>query len=228
MKKILVLSLIVLTACNSKPKTSFKILKSEKTKDGAKIDVQLNTRIDKSEMVAIASYIKGDSSQYNNIQIDYILTGNSYQNKGGISVYATATYRDKALLTPADTIADKDNNLLSFEFVGFTPAKAKELLALDPKEMAGKQLIGKFIDDATKSISLIYEDKQENDQLYILELDEAGKVVSAIAPMEVKVNGIRKMVVSQQGDYMVLKDSILTVYSNSEVDKLYRSIKQGL
>jgi hypothetical protein len=46
--------------------------------------------------------------------------------------------------------------------------------------------------------------------------------------MEVKANGIRKMVVSQQGDYMVLKDSILTLYSSTDVDKPFRSIKQGL
>ncbi|MES2425879.1 MAG: hypothetical protein V4560_02860 [Bacteroidota bacterium] len=228
MKRMLVLCLVIFSACNSKPKTPFKILKSEKIKDGARIDVQLNARIDKPDMIAIASYIKSDSSQYKNLQIDYILPGNSYQNKGGITVYATATYHDKAVLTPADTVADKNNNLLSFEFTGFTPAKAKELLALDPKEMTGKQLLGKFIDDGTKTITFIYEDKQENNQLYILELDEAGKVVSAIAPMEVKANGIRKMVVSQQGDYMVLKDSVLTLYSSTDVDKPYRSIKQGL
>jgi hypothetical protein len=228
MRKMLVLGLVIFTACNSKPKTPFQILRSEKTKTGAKIDVQLNSRVDKPEMVAIASYIKGDSSQYNDLQIDYILPGNSYQNKGGVTVYATATYHDKAMLTPADTVADKDNNLLSFEFTGFAPAKAKELLTLDPKEMVGKQLLGKFIDDGTKTITLIYEDKQENNQIYILELDAEGKVVSAIAPMEVKANGIHKMIVSQQGDYMVLKDSILTLYSSTDVDKPYRSIKQGL
>jgi hypothetical protein len=35
------------------------------------------------------------------------------------------------------------------------------------------------------------------------------------------------MVVSQQGDYMTLKDSILTMYSSTDVDKPYRSIKQS-
>ncbi|HEY9533186.1 MAG TPA: hypothetical protein VIQ77_01555 [Mucilaginibacter sp.] len=228
MKKILLLCLVVLTACNSKPKTPFKILKSVKIKDGAKLDVQVNSRISKQEMVDIAAYLKNDSSQYNNLQVDFILPGNSYENKGGIVVYATAAYHDKSIVSPADTVSDKDKNFLSFEFMGFTPEKARQLLALDPKELAGKHLIGKFIDDDTKTISLIAEDKHENNQLYILELDSSGTVVSAIAPMAVTVKGIKKMVVSQQGDYMVLKDSILTMYSSTDYDKPFRSIKQNL
>jgi len=227
MKKVLILCLVILTACNSKPKTPFQVLKSVKTKDGVKLDVQVNNRISKKEMVDIASYIKSDSSQYNNLQVDFILPGNSYANKAGVTVYATAAYHDKTIVSPADTVADKNKNFLSFEFVGFTPEKARELLSLDPKELAGKQIIGKFIDDATKTISLIAEDKQENNQLYILELDSAGTVVSAIAPMAVTDKGVRKMVVSQQGDYMTLNDSILTMYSSTDVDKPYRSIKQS-
>jgi hypothetical protein len=216
----------VLTACHSKPKTPFQVLKSEKIKDGVKLDVQVNGRISKQEMIDIACFIKGDSSNFKNLQVDYILPGNNYQNKGGISVYATAAYHDKAVVNPADTVKDNDNDLLSFEFVGFTAAKAKELLAFNPKELEGKHLIGKFIDDQTKTISIICEDRHEDNQLYILELDTLGKVVSAIAPMEVTAKGIKKMVVSQQGDYMVLKDSILTLYSSTDYDKPFRSIKQ--
>ncbi|WP_214070754.1 hypothetical protein [Mucilaginibacter sp. dw_454] len=228
MKKLLILCLVVLTACHSKPKTPFQILKSVKIKDGVKLDVQVNSRISKQEMIDITAYIKSDSSQYNNLQVDFILPGNSYQNKGGVNIYATAAYHDKTIVSPADTVADKDKNFLSFEFVGFSPAKAKQLLELDPKELSGKQLIGKFIDDNTKTITMIAQDKHEDNQLYILELDSAGKVVSAIAPMEVTVKGVHKMVVTQQGDYMVLKDSILTMYSIADYDKPFRSIKQDL
>jgi hypothetical protein len=227
MKKILFVCLVVLTACHSKPKTPFQVLKSSKIKDGVKLDVQVNGRISKQEMIDIACYIKSDSSAYKNLQVDYILPGNNYENKGGISVYATAAYHDKAIVNPADTVKDNDNDLLSFEFIGFTAAQAKELLAMNPKELAGKQLIGKFIDDATKTITIICEDKQEDNQLYILELDALGNVVSAIAPMEVTSKGIKKMVISQQGDYMVLKDSILTMYSSTDYDKPFRSIKQN-
>jgi hypothetical protein len=227
MKKILFVCLVVLTACHSRPKTPFQILKSTKIKDGVKLDVQLKDRISKQEMIDIACYIKSDSSDYKNLQVDYLLPGNSYENKGGVTVYATAAYHDKAIVNPADTVKDNDNDLLSFEFVGFTAAQAKELLALNPKELAGKNLIGKFIDDATKTITIISEDKHEGNQLYILELDPEGKVVSAVAPMEVTAKGIKKMIVSQQGDYMVLKDSLLTLYSSTDYDKPFRSIKQA-
>ncbi|MCC8426266.1 hypothetical protein [Mucilaginibacter sp. UR6-11] len=228
MKKMLILCLVVLTACHSKPKTPFRILKSEKIANGAKLGVLVNSRINKQQLVDIAAYIKSDSSQYNNLQLDFILPGNSYENKGGVIVYATATYHDKAVIAPADTVKDNDNNLLSFEFMGFTPEKAKQLLTLNPQDMADKQLLGRFIDDGTKTISLIYEDKHTDGQLYILELDSIGKVIAAIQPMEVTARGIKKMVVSQQGDYMVLKDSILTMYSSADYDKPFRSLKQNL
>jgi hypothetical protein len=228
MKKMLFLCLVVLTACHSKPKTPFQILKSEKIKDGIKLDVQVNGRISKQEMVDIACYIKSDSSDYKNVQVDYLLPGNSYKNKGGVTVYATAAYHDKALIMPTDTVKDNDNDLLSFEFVGFTPEQAKQMLAVEHKEMTGKHVIGKFLDDNTKTITIIYEDKHQDNQLYILELDANQLVVSAIQPMEVTVKGVKKMVVSHEGDYMVLKDSILTMYSGADYDQPFRSIKQNL
>jgi hypothetical protein len=228
MKKILFLCLVVLTACHSKPSTPFQLLKVTKIKDGAKMDIQVNGRVSKQQMVEIAAYIKSDSTQYNNLQIDYVLPGNSLKNLGGLSVYATATYHDKAMVTATDTVEDKNKNLLSFEFVGFTPAKAQQLLAFDPKDMAGKHVMGKFIDDNTKTISIIYEDKKEDNQIYVLELDTVGNVVSAIQTMEVTYKGVKKMVISQRGDYMVLKDSLLTMYSSDDYDKPFRSIKQGL
>ena len=46
--------------------------------------------------------------------------------------------------------------------------------------------------------------------------------------MEVTVKGVKKMVVSHEGDYMVLKDSILTMYSGADYDQPFRSIKQNL
>jgi len=215
MKKFLILFLVVLTACHAnRPTEPFKILKVVNDKAGAKIDVQVNIRLSKQQLIAIAAKIKGDSSQYNNLQFDYLLPGNSYKNTGGVSVYATAIYHDKAAITPADTVKDADDNQLNFEFIGFTSVQAKKLLAFDHAEMATKAILGKFIDDGTKTISIIYQDRKETNQVYILELDTLGKVVSATAPMAVTTNGIRKFVVSQQGDYMTLKDSILTLYSS--------------
>ncbi len=227
MKKLLILLLVVLSACHSKPKTPFTILRSVKAANGiTTIDVQVNNRVSKQEMVAIAAYIKSDSSQYKNLQINYLLPGNSYKNTGGITIYATAAYHN--IMAAADTVKDTDNNLLSFEFVGFTPEKAKQLLAFKPDSMPGKRIMGKFIDDNTKTISIIYEDKRDDDQIHILELDTLGKVVSAIVPMEVTYKGVQKLVVSQKGDYLVLKDSVLTMYSSDDFEKPYRSIKEGL
>ncbi|MFD2865253.1 hypothetical protein [Mucilaginibacter antarcticus] len=228
MKKLLLLCLVALTACNSKPKTPFEILKSEKIKDGIRLDVQVHNRISKPDLIAIACYLRNDSADYKTLQVDYILPGQSHKNKGGVTVYATATYHDKALVVPADTIRDKNNDLLGFEFVGFSPEQAKKMLTIEHQEMTGKHINGRFLDDATKTTTIIYEDKHNDNQLYILELDADGQVVSAIQPMEVTVKGVKKMVVSREGDYMTLKDSILTMYSGANMNQPFRSLKQSL
>jgi hypothetical protein len=227
MKKLLIICLVVLTACHSnKPTAPFKILKSTKVKDGVKMDIQVNSRLTKPQMIAIAAKIKSDSSQYNELQLDYLLPGSNYKNTGGISIYATASYHKTPAL--ADTIKDANENWLGFEFIGFAPEKAKKLLALNPADMAGRTLLGKFIDDNTGTISLIYQDKRDENQVYILEMDTVGKVISATAPMAITHNGIKKLVVSEQGDYMTLKDSLLTLYSSDAPEKPFRSIKEGI
>ena len=191
------------------------------------MDVQVNSRLSRQQMINIAARLRSDSSQYKALEIDYILPGNNYENAGGISVYAMAAYQQPGIVTAKDTVKDSDNNLLSFEFVGFTPEKAKQLFALNPAEMAGKTVIGKFIDDNTQTITIVYEDKNEN-QHYILELDADGHVVSATAPVTVSQNGIKKLVVTQRGDFCTLKDSILTMYNVDDPAKPYRALKQGI
>jgi hypothetical protein len=207
---------------------AFAILKSVKANGGAKMDVQVKSRLSKKQLIQIAAYIKSDSSQYNSLQVDFLLPGNNYKNTGGVSVYAIAAYHDKGAVTPVDTVEDADKNLLSFEFIGFTPEKAKLMLAFKPDEITGNTIMGKFIDDNTKTVSIIYEDKSDNNQIHILELDTLGKAVAAIVPMEIAGKGVKKLVISQQGDYCVLKDSLLIMYSSDAPDKPYRSIHEGL
>lgn len=229
MKKMIpLLFAIAFMGCHSnKPTAPFTIGKVIKTKEGVTMDVMIKNRLSKRQMVDIAARIKEDSSHYESIQVDFILPGNDYKNSGGISVYAMATYPKAGMITPKDTVTDDDNNFLSFEFVGFTPEQAKKILALDPSEMRGKEVVGKFIDDNTQTVSIIYDDKRES-QYYILELDTAGKVVSATQPLVVTHNGVQKMVVSKAGDYMTLKDSILTMYSIQEPEEPYRAVKSGI
>jgi hypothetical protein len=228
MKKIILLFAIALAGCHSnKPTAPFTIGKVIKTTEGATIDVQINSRLSKRQMVDIAARIKSDSSQYAALQVDFLLPGNNYKNTGGINVYAMANYPKPGAITPKDTVSDDDKNLLSFEFIGFTPEKAKQMLALNPTDMAGKMVVGKFIDDNIKTISILYDDKREG-QFYILELDTAGKVVSATQPLVVTHNGIQKMVITKRGDYCTLKDSILTMYSIDDPETPYRSIKDGI
>jgi hypothetical protein len=228
MKKFIPLFLFLLAGCSDKPTSPYTILKVFKNDGVTRFDVQITGRLNKQELVAIASKIKKDSSQYNNLQLDYTLPGNSYKNLGGIIVYATAAYHDQLKMTIADTVKDIHDNLLSFEFVGFTAPQAKHLLSFKPADMDGKTILGKFIDDNTKTVSILYKDSNDEDQIYILELDTLGKVVSATEPLEVTHNGVQKLVITQKGDYCILKDGVLTMYSSDDPETPYRSIKEGL
>ncbi len=227
MRKLAFLFLLALAACNSeRPTVPYTILKVVKVDDLTKMDVSIPGRLTKEQMLDISAKIKKDSTQYENLQLDYLLPNNNYTNLGGVMVYATAAYRPVAKATPADTIRDYNNKILSFEYKGIDPEKAQKLLSIEPAEMAGKALLGKFIDDDLQTISLIYTDTK--DEKYILELDAAGQVVSAVMPKIINHNGIDKMVVTEHGDYMTLKDSILTMYGNNEPEKPYRTLKMGL
>jgi hypothetical protein len=230
MKKFIPLFLLICicVACSDKPTSPYVILKVSKATGGAKMDVQLYGRLSKSQMVAIASKVKKDSSQYENLQIDYLLPGNSFKNVGGITVYATAAYHETRKLTATDTVTDLHDNKLSFEFVGFTPEEAKKLLSLDPQDMGGKAILGKFVDDFTKTISIVYKDSKNENQIYILELNPEGKIVSATEPLEVTHNGVQKLIISPKGDYCTLIDDMLTMYSIDDPERPYRSLKAGI
>jgi hypothetical protein len=228
MKKLFPFLLVLLIGCSDQPTSPYVILKVAKTTSGTQFDVQVYGRLSKTQLVAIASKIKKDSSQYDNLQIDYQLPGNSYKNAGGITVYATAAYHDARKVTVADTVNDLHDNRLSFEFNGFTPQQAKQLLAFNPAESAGKVILGRFIDDNTKTVNLVFKDNNTSTQLYIIELDTNGKVVSATEPLMINQRGVQKLVISPKGDYCTVENDILTMYSSDNPEKPYRSIKAGM
>jgi len=228
MKKIFFILLVALAACNSsKPTEPYSITNVAKTADGAKMDVQLKGRLNKQQMLDIAGNIRNDSTQYAALELNFILPGNSYKNTGGVIVYAIAGYPKPGVVTKRDSIRDYDNKPMNFEFIGFTPEIAQHLMSLNPEEMVGKLVVGKFIDDAAGTISIIYDDKKD-EQYYIIEMDGTGNVTSKIQPMAVTLHGEKKLVVSPRGDFMTLKDSILTMFSIDEPNKPFRSIKEGI
>ncbi len=228
MKKVLFALLVVLSACSSnKPTEPYSVTNVATIKDGAKMDVQLKGRLSRQQMLDIAGNIRNDSSHYEALELQFLLPGNSYKNTGGVIVYAMAGYPKPGIVTAKDTLRDYDNKILNFQFIGFTPEAAKHLLSLNPSEMAGKPILGKFIDDAANTISIIYDDKKEG-QYYIIEMDADGNVTSRIQPMAITHNGIQKLIVSQRGDYMTVKDSILTMYSIDDPERPFRSVKAGI
>lgn len=229
MKKLFILFLIALAGCHpGKPTAPYTILKIVKEGTTNKFNVEIFSRLNREQLLAISGKIKSDSSKYTNVQLDYLLPGNNDKNSGGNTIYASAIYPEPGKVTLKDTAKDGDNNLLTLQILGLNAQKAKHLLGLNPPEPVGKTILGKFVDDNTQTVSIFYTDIKEPDQTFILEMDTAGKVVSAVVPQSIKQNGIEKLVVSQGGDYVTIKDSILTMYSSTDPANPFRSIKEGL
>ncbi len=228
MKKVFFALLVILSACSSKKKTEpYSITNVAKTPKSVIMDVQLKGRLTRQQMLDIAGNIRNDSAHYEALDLQFILPGNSYKNTGGVIVYAMAGYPKPGVVTAKDTVRDYDNKILNFQFVGFPPETAQHLLSLSPSEMVGKPILGKFIDDAAGTISIIYDDRKD-EQYYVIEMDADGNIVSKIQPMAITHNGIKKLIVSQRGDYMTVKDSILTMYSIDDPERPFRSVKEGI
>src|SRR4051812_9063132 len=107
MKKLILLFLVAFAGCHAdRPTVPFTILKVVKADGVTKMDILIPGRLERQQMLDIAAKVKRDSSQYDNLQLDYILPGNSYKNSGGVIVYATAAYHPQGKTTPRDTVKD--------------------------------------------------------------------------------------------------------------------------
>jgi hypothetical protein len=221
--------MLVAFGCTKREVPHFTISRLVKSDTASKLTVNIGKRLSQADLLSIAAKIKADSSALPNLQLCYLLPGHNDKNTGDNNFYAIAKYPNKEKATEQDTLKDADGNAVRLKITGLTDQVAKHLLGLNPKEITGKNILGRFVDDYNQTVIVPFTEANDpKHELYIIELDTAGKVVSATVPMRDNKDGIEKFVVTHRGDYCTLKDSVLTQYSVDDLGLPYNSIKSGI
>ncbi|WP_183563955.1 hypothetical protein [Mucilaginibacter sp. SP1R1] len=231
MKNFLFCFLVALAAlgCSKREVPHYTISRLVKSDTASKLTVNISKRMTQADLLNIAAKIRTDSSALPNLQLCYILPGHNDKNTGDNNFYAIAKYPNKDRVTMQDTLKDADGNAVRLKITGLTEQSAKHLLGLNPKEIAGKNILGRFIDDYNDTVIIPFtEPNDPKHEIYIIELDSTGKVVSATVPMLDNKDGVQKLIVTHRGDYCTLKDSVLTQYSIDDLGLPYNSIKSGI
>jgi hypothetical protein len=207
----------------------YTVSKVFKTDSVTTVNVRINNRATYMQLVAIAGKVKSDSAKIQNLEVHYLLPGNADISAGDNSYYASAKYLKPDLVKPTDTTQDVDGNAVRIKIYGLSQQKVKHLLSLQPKEITGKDVSGRFIDDYNHTVIIPFKDVlDEKHNLYVIEIDSTAKVVSATMPLKVKEDGIEKWLVTQNGDYITIKDSVLSQFSTEGLGLPFNSIKSGI
>ncbi len=205
---------------------AYTVSKVFKTDSVTTVNVHISNRIAINQLLLIAGKLKADSAQIQNFEIHYLLPGNTDISMGENSYYASAKLLKDKDIKSTDSLKDDNGNVFRIKVFGLSSEQVKRLLALQPKEIAYKNVLGKFIDDYNHTVIIPFID--DKNDLRIIELDSTAKVVSATMPLKINDKGTEKWQVTQQGDYITLKDSVLTQYSADGLGMPFNSIKSGI
>ncbi|MDO3644839.1 hypothetical protein [Mucilaginibacter sp. L3T2-6] len=221
---------IAIFACSKhKDIPSYTVSKVIKTDTLTTVNVHIANRINRSDLLLIAGKVKEDSSQIKNLKVSFLLPGNSEISAGDNSYYASARFIEAGKAALSDTVKDYNGNYLRLEIFGVNKEQASHLLGMKPQEISGKNVLGKFIDDYNHTVIIPFSDpKDPKKEVYIIELDSAANVVSKTIPQIVRDGDADKWIVTQHGDYMTLKDSVLTQFGADGLGMPFNSIKAGI
>ncbi len=207
----------------------YAVSKVFKTDTLTTVNVHINSRMTAADLLLIAGKLKTDSAKIQNLDVHYLLPGNTDLSAGDNSYYASARYIKDSEVKSTDTLKDDNGDVFRIKIFGLSREKVKTLLSLKPKEIFGKVILGRFIDDYNHTVIIPFNDPlDEKSDLYVIEIDSTAKVVSATMPLKIKDNGIEKWQVTQNGDYITLKDSVLTQYAADGLGVPFNSIKSGI
>ncbi|MEO6850486.1 MAG: hypothetical protein ABI203_12180 [Mucilaginibacter sp.] len=222
---------ITLFSCSKKPQNipHYIISKVYKTDTLTTVNVHIDSRVTAGELILIAGKLKSDSSKIQNLAIHYLLAGNTDLSAGDNSYYASARYIKDNEAIPSDSLKDDGGNIVRLKIFGLSHERASKLLSLQPKEITGKTVLGRFVDDYNHTLIIPFTDPADKkNELYIIEIDSAAKVVSATVPQKIIENGTEKWLVTQHGDYMILKNNVLAQYPADGLGIPFNSIKSGM
>jgi hypothetical protein len=232
LKKLMVCSVLTcILGCGKKSQNipHYTVSKEFKSDSVTTVNVHINKRMTAPQLILIAGKLKTDSAQVKNLAIHYLLPGNTDMSAGDHSYYAAVRYLKDSEVKSTDTLKDANGNALRLKIFGLDSAKAERLLVQQPVVTTGKNVLGRFIDDYSHTVIIPFKDPTDKkDELFIIELDSAGNVVSATVPRKKIDDGVEKWLVTQNGDYITIKDSVLAQYATDGLGAPFNSIKSGI
>lgn len=232
--KILAVAFVIsinLASCSNKQKpvpryTVSKVLRSDTL---TIVNARINSRLSPGDLVLIAGKIKADSARLQNLAIHFLLPGNTDLNAGEHSYYASIKFLKDAEVRPTDSLKDNNGNAIRLNAYGLDSAKAQQLLSLQPIVLTNKTVLGRFIDDYSKTIIIPFRDSTDKkDELFVIEVNASGGIVSATVPQKKIEDGVEKWLVDKNGDYITIKDSVLNQYGSDGLGLPFNSIKSGI
>jgi hypothetical protein len=207
----------------------YMISKEFKTDTLTTLNVHIANRLSVAQLVLIAGKIKTDSARITNLAVHYLLPGNTDLNAGDHSFYAAIRYIKDSEVKQTDTLKDVNDNKIRLTVFGLDSAKATALLALQPDVITGKNVLGKFVDDYAKTLIIPFKDPTDKKgELFVIELNATGSIVSSTVPQKDMEDGIEKWLVDKNGDYITIKDSVLAQYPYNGLGLPFNSIKSGI
>ena len=228
---ILVCLVVTFFACEKKSQAipHYSVSKVFKVDSLTTMNVHINSRLTTPQLVLIAGKLKSDSVRIKNLEIHYLLPGNADISLGSNSYYASANFVKESDVKSDDTLKDNNGNVLRLKIFGLSSEKAWHLLTLQPKEITGKKVLGRFIDDYNHTVIIPFNDPlDKKNNLYIIEIDSTAKVVSATMPLKASDGGVEKWLVTPNGDYITLKNGVLTQYPVDGLGVPFNGIKSGI
>jgi len=221
----------LLCSCSHTPKDipNYTISRVFKTDTLTTVDVHIAGRLNPAGLLLIAGKVKADSTKILKLAIHYLLPGNTDLSAGDHSFFASIAYLKDAEVKQTDTVKDYNGYPVRLKVFGVDSTKAQALLALQPDVVIGKTVLGRFIDDNAKTLIIPFKDPTDKkDELFVIELDAMGSIVSSVVPQKKVEDGAEKWLVDKQGDYITIKDSVLAQYPYNGLGLPFYSIKAGI
>jgi hypothetical protein len=207
----------------------YAISKEFKTDTLTTVDVHIGSRLSPAQLMLIAGKLKADSTQIKNLAIHFLLPGNTDLSAGDNSYYAAARFLKDKEIKPTDTLKDENGNAARLKIFGLDSVGARRLISQQPDILFNKKVLGRFIDDYNHTVIIPFKDTtNKKDEIFVIELDQFGKIVSATVPHKKVEDGVEKWMVTQSGDYITIKDSVLTQYPSNGLGLPFNSIKSGI
>jgi hypothetical protein len=218
-------------ACGKKTQSvpRYSVSKVFKSDTLTTVDVHIAGRMSSAELLLIAGKVRADSTKFSRLAIRYLLPGNTDLSAGDHSFFASITYLKDTEVKQTDTAKDYNGNPVRLRVFGVDSTKAQALLALQPDVITGKTVLGRFIDDNSQTLIIPFKDPTDKkDELFVIELNAMGNIVSSVVPQKKLEDGAEKWLVDKQGDYITIKDSVLAQYPYNGLGLPFYSIKAGI